>query len=159
MYPGKRNRGPQAAFATGAAAPWWVPWPLVALVMVTVANYAWQVPYYLHFYGQFGNSPGGLTIPLLLTFLWFVIATALLVTRRRGGIPVMASFLAVEAIFYLLHNITGAAFRDLLTGDIVLLIASLLGYINALASVLFLGWLFRTRRRAWESDRGTTKNL
>ncbi len=39
--------------------PRWVPWPLVALVMVTVGNYVWQVPYYLHFDGQLGNSPGG----------------------------------------------------------------------------------------------------
>jgi hypothetical protein len=49
-----------------------------------------QVPYYLHFDGRFGTSPGGLTVPLLLTFVWFLIAMVLLVTRRRGGIPAMA---------------------------------------------------------------------
>lgn len=125
----------------------WAPWPLVALVVVTVANYVWQVPYYLHFYGRFGRSPGGLTVPLLLTFVWFLLATVLLMTRRRGGVPVMASFLVVEALFYLVHNLSGAAGRDLPTDDVVLLVASLLGYLNALAAILLLVWLFSTRRR------------
>lgn len=137
---------------------WWMPWPVGALVAVTVANYVWQVPYYLHFYRRLGTGPGGLTVPLLLTFLWFLIATVLLVTRRRGGVPAMASFLVVEALFYLVHNISGAAGHDLPSGDVVLLIASLLGYLNALAAVLFLGWLFATRRRTPAGDRRTVDN-
>lgn len=137
---------------------WWVPWPVVALVVVTVANYVWQVPYYLHFYGRVGTGPGGLTVPLLLTFAWFLLATFLLVTRRRGGVPVMASFLVVEALFYVVHNVSGAAGRDLLTGDVVLLVASLLGYLNAVAAALFLGWLFVTRRRVRAVDRRTTRS-
>ncbi|GGH98373.1 hypothetical protein GCM10007170_30760 [Arthrobacter liuii] len=132
-----------------------MPWPVVALVVVTVANYVWQVPYYLHFYGRFGTSPGGLTVPLLLTFLWFLLATVLLVTRRRGGVPVMASFLVVEALFYLVHNLSGAAGRDLPAGDVVLLVASLLGYVNTVAAVFFLGWLFVTRRQSRSGDRRT----
>jgi hypothetical protein len=123
--------------------------------VVTVANYVWQVPYYVHFYGRFGRSPGGLTVPLVLTFVWFVVATALVVTRHRGGVPVMASFLVVEALFYLVHNLTGAAGRDLPTNDVVLLVASLLGYVNALAAILFLGWLFRGRRRIRPDDNHT----
>jgi hypothetical protein len=122
------------------------------LVVVTVANYVWQVPYYLHFYGRFGTSPGGLTVPLLLTFAWFLVAMVLLVTRRRSGVPVMASFLVVEALFYLVHNVSGTAGRDIPAGDIVLLVASLLGYLNALAAILFLGWLFVTRRRTGSGD-------
>lgn len=120
----------------------------MVLVALTVANYVWQVPYYLHFYGRFGRSPGGLTVPLLLTFVWFLVGTVLLVNRRRGGVPVMASFLVVEALFYLVHNLSGAAGRDLPTNDAVLFGASLLGYLNAVAAVLFLWWLFRARRGA-----------
>ncbi|WP_276109718.1 hypothetical protein [Streptomyces tropicalis] len=120
---------------------------MAALIVVTVANYVWQVPYYLHFYGRFGRGPGGLTVLLLLTFVWFLVGTALLVTRRRGGVLVMASFLVVEALFYLVHNLSGAAGRDLPTDDFVLFVASLLGYLNALAAILFLWWLFRTRMR------------
>jgi hypothetical protein len=125
---------------------WWTPWPVLALIGVTVANYVWQVPYYQHFYGQHGHAPGGLSIPLVLTFLWFVAGTWLLVTRRRGGVPVLASFLVVEAVFYLVHNLSGAAGRDLPADDPVLLGASILGYVNALAAVVFLIWLRRQRR-------------
>lgn len=138
---------------------WWMPWPVVVLLVVTTANYVWQVPYYLHFYGRLGIGPGGLTVPLLLTFLWFLVAFVLLVTRRRGGVPAIASFLVVEALFYLVHNISGAAGHDLPAGDVVLLIASLLGYLNALASVLFLGWLFATPRRSPAGDRRTVDKL
>ena len=59
----------------------------------------------------------------------------------------MAPFLVVEALFYLVHNLTGAAGRDLPTNDPVLFVASLLGYLNAVAAILFLGWLLRVRRR------------
>lgn len=138
-----RTHGP--ARAQSGSSPRWAPWQLKALVVVTVSNYVWQVPYYLHFYGRFGKAPGGLTGPLLFTFAWFAVGTALLVTRRRGGVPVMASFLVVEALFYLVHNLTGAAGRDLPTSDVVLLTASLLGYLNALAAIVFLAWLIRAR--------------
>jgi hypothetical protein len=67
----------------------------------------------------------------------------------------MASFLVVEALFYLVHNVSGAAGRDLPAGDIVLLVASLPGYLNPLAAVLVLGWLFVTRRRTRSGDRRT----
>jgi hypothetical protein len=130
----------------------WLPWQLVVLFVVTVANYVGQVPYYLHFYGQFGKAPAGLTVPLLLTLVWFLLGTALLATRRRGGVSVMASFLVVEALFYLVHNLTGAAGRDLATSDSVLLVASLLGYASTIASILFLGWLVRIHRRARTAD-------
>ncbi len=135
------------AWQRGGRSSLWLPWHLVALFVVTVANYVWQVPYYLHFYGQFGKAPAGLTVPLLLTFVWFLLGTALVSTRRRGGVPVLASFLVVEVLFYLVHNLTGAAVRDLQTSDAVLLVASLLGYASTIASILFLGWLIKTHRR------------
>ena len=143
-----------AVTARDAKSSWWAPWQVVVLVVLTVANYVWQVPYYLHFYGRFGVSPGGLTVPLVLTFLWFLVAAVLMVTRRRGGVPAMASFLVVEALFYLVHNVSGAAGRDLLGGDLVLFVASVLGYLNGLAAVLFLAWLLWLRRRAASSDLG-----
>jgi hypothetical protein len=54
--------------------------------------------------------------------------------------------LVVEAVFYLVHNLSGAAGRDLPADDPVLLGASILGYVNALAAVVFLIWLRRQRR-------------
>ena len=44
----------------------------------------------------------------------------------------MVSFLVIETLFYLMHNLSGAAGRDLPGDDFVLLVASLLGYLNAL---------------------------
>jgi hypothetical protein len=54
--------------------------------------------------------------------------------------------LVVEAVFYLVHNLSGAAGRDLPADDPVLLGASILGYVNAAAAVVFLIWLRRPRR-------------
>jgi hypothetical protein len=120
-----RARGHLASVPTSQRL--WAPWQLVALVLVTTVNYVWQVPYFLHFYGQFGKTPGGLAVPLLLTFVWFVVGTVMMMTKRRGGVTVMASFLTVEALFYLVHYVSGAGGRDLFTSDAVLFIASALG--------------------------------
>ena len=132
---------------------WWAPWPVLALTGVTIANYVWQVPYYQHFYGRHGHAPSGLSIPLVLTLLWFLVGTWLLITRRRGGMPLLASFLVVEAAFYLVHNLSGAAGRDLPADDAVLLGASILGYVNALAAVVFLIWLRRSPKPRLRADR------
>lgn len=83
------------------------------------------VPYYLHFYGPFGTGPEGLTVPLPGTSLWFLVATVLLVTLRRDWVPAMASFLPVEALFCLVHNVSVAAERDFAVGGAVLVIASI----------------------------------
>ncbi len=126
----------------------WAPTPVIALVIVTVANYAWQVPYFIHFYGKTGHAPGGLTVPLVLTFVWFAVGVALLVSRRRGAMPVLSSYLVVEAVFYLVHNLSGAFGRDLPTSDPILFIASVLGYVNAIAAIAFLIWLRRHKNLA-----------
>ena len=46
---------------TGATsgARWWFHGPLRALIVVTVANYVWQVPYFLHFSAHTGRAPSG----------------------------------------------------------------------------------------------------
>ena len=144
---GAQSRREPVDRGVGSARGLWAPVPVVALVVLTAANYAWQVPYFVHFYGTSGHAPGGLTIPLVLTFAWFVAGVALLVTQRRGGVVVLSSYLAVEALFYLVHNLSGAFGRDLPTSDPVLFVASALGYINATAAVVFLIWWRRRRDR------------
>lgn len=69
----------------------------------------------------------------------------------------MVSFLVIETLFYLVHNLSGAAERDLPGDDFVLLVASLLGYLNALGAVLFLAWLLPIRRRTRRRGRRTAK--
>lgn len=118
---------------------------LRALVLVTTVNYLWQVPYYLHFYGSHGRTPRGLWVPLVVTGCWFATGAAMYTRRTRGGTAVLGSFLLVELLFYVVHNATGAAGRDLLSGDAVLTIASVLGYAATFAAAAFL---VRMRRRA-----------
>jgi hypothetical protein len=122
-----------------------------ALAAVTIANYAWQVPYYVHFYGSHGRAPRGLYLPLVLTGCWFVLGFVLYIRGTRRGVAVLASFLVVEVAFYLVHNVSGAAGRDLISGDAVLFIASVLGYLSTIAAVLFLALLRRESRRGTSS--------
>lgn len=56
-------------------------WPLVA---VTSVNYAWQVPYAVHQYGRRWDALTGLSIPLILTGVWFAIAMVATVRGLRG---------------------------------------------------------------------------
>ena len=121
-----------------------------ALIVVTVANHVWQVPYFLHFSAHTGRAPSGLVVPLALTLMWFLLATLLLAGRRRGGVVVMSVYLVTEADFYLLHNLSEALGRDLPATDPILLFASVLGYLNALAAIGFLVWLRRHRTQARE---------
>lgn len=91
-----------------------------------------------------------LVVPLALTLMWFLLATLLLAGRRRGGVVVMSVYLVTEAGLYLLDNLSGALGRDLPATDPILLIASVLGYLNALAAIGFLAWLRRHRTQARE---------
>ncbi|MDT0466863.1 hypothetical protein [Streptomyces gibsoniae] len=123
------------------------------LVLVTVANYLWQVPYYLHFYGSHGRAPGGLWVPLVVTGCWFAAGASLYAHCARGGAAALGSFLVVEVLFYVVHNATGAAGRDLLSGDAVLTIASVLGYAATFAAVAFLVHMRRRARRRPDTAR------
>jgi hypothetical protein len=133
-----------------SGARWWFPGPSRALIVVTLANYVWQVPYVLHFSAHTGRAPSGLVVPLALTLMWFLLATLLLPGRRPGGVVVMSVYLVTEAGFYLLHNLSGARGRDLSATDPILLIGSVLGYLNALAAIGFLAWLRCHRTQARE---------
>lgn len=119
----------------------------VGLVAVTATNYAWQVPYYLHFYGSHGRPPGGLWLALLATGVWFAAGAVCFARQVRGGAALLASFLVVEVLFYLLHYASGAAGKDLVSGDAVLTIASVLGYAATLVAMVFLFAMYRESRR------------
>jgi hypothetical protein len=121
---------------------------IIALTSVTLANYVWQVPYAVHQYGLGWIGLPRLSVLLVITLAWFVVAIVLFTTRHRGGTGLLASFLAAEALFYVLHNVSGAFGRDLPSANPVVLIASVLGYLNLVAAVIALGVLAnRSRRR------------
>jgi hypothetical protein len=120
---------------------------LVALTVATVTNYVWQVPYAVHQYGSAWLGLPRLSGPLIATFVWFLVGVTRYARRQRGGPALLASFLAIETLFYLLHNVTGAFGRDLPITNPIVLIANALGYLNlaaALAALAALAWRKRS---------------
>ena len=77
-----------------------------------------------------------LSVPLILTGVWFAIAMVATVRGRRGGRTALASFLVTEVAFYAVHNASGAFGADLPLENPVLLIASALGYASAVGAGL-----------------------
>jgi hypothetical protein len=70
---------------------------LVALTVITVTNYVWQVPYAIHQYGNAWLGLPRLSGSLVVTFVWFFIGVTRYARRQRGGTALLASFLATEA--------------------------------------------------------------
>jgi hypothetical protein len=72
------------------------------LITVTLANYAAQVPYFIHNdYSAAHPLPGVRAVGLLgLTLAWFLLGLAGFMRGRRWGLAVLVSFLAAEALFY-----------------------------------------------------------
>ena len=137
-----------AAAAAPASQPLGVSiWPLVLL---TGVNYLWQIPYAVHHYGHRWESLPGLSVPLILTGVWFGAAVVAVCRGSRGGRVLLGTFLAVEAAFYLVHNASGAFGADLPGSDPILLIASILGYLSAATAILYLLILARSRQRPGE---------
>jgi hypothetical protein len=119
---------------------------LVALTVATVTNYVWQVPYAIHQYGSAWLTLPNLSVPLIATFVWFLIGVTRYARRQRGGAALLASFLATEALFYVVHNLTGAFGRDLPVTNPIVLIANALGYLNLAVAVAALAALVWPRR-------------
>jgi hypothetical protein len=134
----------------------WAPTVFWLLVVTTVANYIWQIPYYVHFYAVHGSWPAPLAVMFLVTFAWFAVAAHLLHHRRRGGWASMVSFLVVLVGFYVIHNLTGAFVVDLSLSDPILFVASVLGYLNTLTGIVFLVHLIRRRHDATPAGKDTT---
>ncbi len=117
---------------------------LAPLIWATGANYAWQVPYAVHQYGWHWVTLPGLSLALLATGVWFIVAVRSYAAGRPRGRLLLVGFLIVEAAFYLVHNVSGAFLGDLPLSNPVVLIASILGYLNLLLALLYL-WLLRGR--------------
>ncbi len=124
----------------------WTSKTYLIFVALTVVNYVWQVPYYVHFYAVQGRSPAPFAIMFLVTFAWFLAGAYLLHRRGRGAFTTMVSFLVLLIGFYIVHNLSGAFLRDVPLSDPILLIASILGYLNTIVGVVLLVELVRHRR-------------
>jgi hypothetical protein len=93
---------------------------------------------------------------LIITLIWFVAGLVRYARRGRAGRGLLASFLAVEIIFYVGHNLTGALGRDMPASNPILLIASVLGYINLVAAVAALVYILRDRSVSVPADAATS---
>lgn len=124
----------------------WGGLPVWPLIWATAANYVWQVPYALHQYGWSGLRLAGLSLPLLVTGAWFGLAVRRHARSLRGGTAAVAAFLVVEVAFYAVHNATGALGADLPLSNPVVLIASVLGYVNTVLAIVYLVALPLSRR-------------
>lgn len=82
------------------------PKPLVA---ITLIDYAAQFPYYIHNeYSPHHPLPGLRAAALLaITLIWFLAGLSRYHSNRRGGYPLLLSFLVVETAFYLITVLSG----------------------------------------------------
>lgn len=76
--------------------------PFSVLLLVTLANYIAQVPYYLYnYYFPYHVLPTVSSVVLLgLTLVWFLMGYFGLQKKYKYGYGILLSFLIVEALFY-----------------------------------------------------------
>lgn len=119
---------------------------LHVLFAVTALNYLAQIPYYIHFYGVHHAAPSTVgTLLLALTFALFLAGYVSTLRGQRFGGRILFGFLALEFVFYLLHNISGAFLQDLPVSDPLFLIVSLIGYLNTVVALVYLILMLRDR--------------
>ena len=109
------------------------------LVAVTLANYAAQVPYYLHNdYYAHHPLPGVRAVALLgVTLAWFALGLAGFMRHRRWGLPVLVSFLAFEAIFYAGTFATGAFIFQMHNHSDLLKVVFVTGYASGAVAAYY----------------------
>lgn len=125
--------GDDAAVSSARRLRWLVP-----LATASAANYGWQVPYAVHQYGHRWSGLPRLSLALVVTAAWLVLAMVQFAYRRPLGRVLLSSFLVTETAFYLVHDLSGAFMADLPGDNPIVLIASLLGYVNTIVAGCYL---------------------
>ena len=119
---------------------------LTPLVAVTLANYAVQVPYFLHNDHTASQLPGLRAVALLgATLAWFMLGLVGLAWRRRWGLAVLVSFLAAEAVFYAGSVATGALVFQMENHSILLKAIFIIGYTSGAVAAYYAFLLLRGR--------------
>ena len=121
---------------------------LRALLVVTLVDYAAQVPYYLVlYYFPHGTAPSARSVLLLgLTLAWFLLGFTGLRARRAWGHLVLLGFLCVEALFYLRAFVSGAVLHQLDHPDAVVRAVFVIGYVSGATAAVAAYLLIRYRR-------------
>jgi hypothetical protein len=121
---------------------------LTPLIVVTLANYAAQVPYYLHNDYSGAHPLPGLRAVLLLaaTLAWFAVGLAGITRNRSWGFGVFISFLITEAFFYAMSLAIGAFIFQLDNPSILLKAIYAIGYVSGAVAAYYAYRLIRERR-------------
>jgi hypothetical protein len=119
------------------------------LIVATLANYAAQVPYYIHNDYSPAHPLPGLRAVLLLgaTLAWFAIGLAGFTRNRRWGFGVLISFLITEAFFYAISIASGAFIFQLENPSILLRAVYAIGYASGAVAAYYAYILIRERRQ------------
>ena len=122
---------------------------LMPLVVVTLTNYAAQVPYYLHNDYSPAHPLPGLRAVLLLgaTLAWFAIGLTGFLKNRRWGFGALISFLVAEALFYAMTIASGIFIIQLEHPSILLRAVFVIGYVSGAVAAYYAYRLIRERTR------------
>jgi len=124
------------------------------LFWIVLANYAAQIPYYLHqYYAPHHFLPDIIgSLLLLITLVWFLLAFRLLSRGSKTGWWLMVAYLSVVFLFYIqtqimqlvtVHQILLHVYHP---AGFLLFMVFAIGYINCLAAVYYLIYLMAKRK-------------
>lgn len=121
---------------------------LKPLIVITLANYAAQIPYYLHNdYNPHHMLPGIRALVLITgTLALFVLGLAGYQRRLRWGTPVLIAFLMIEAVFYAGTFATGEFIFQLANHSYLLKAVFVIGYASGAAAGYYAYQLLRQSR-------------
>ena len=121
---------------------------LTPLIVVTLVNYAAQLPYYIHNDYSSAHPLPGLRAVLLLgaTLAWFAFGLAGITGNRRWGFGVLISFLVTEALFYAVTIASGIFILQLEHPSILLKAVFAIGYVSGAVAAYYAYRLIRERR-------------
>jgi hypothetical protein len=121
---------------------------LYFLFGIVLLDYIAQIPYYMHFYGINRSIPNilGVGVFLILTFALFLVGYLLTLQARKIGGWLLLTFLVLEFVGYLVHNLSGAFLQDLPTNDPLFFTVSLIGYLNLIVPFVYVIVIVKNRR-------------
>jgi hypothetical protein len=123
------------------------------LFAVLLANFAAQVPYFLHLYYSPQHPLPDLKSSLLMgsVFALFMVSFVLLLAQQRAGYYLLMFYLALEFFFYLWNIVGGVVhgyglFFHLTDRDPILWAVNAVGYLSFVAAGYFLALLLAKRQ-------------
>jgi hypothetical protein len=121
---------------------------LKPLIIITLANFAAQVPYYLHNdYSSHHMLPGIRALVLMAgTLAFFALGLAGYQRRLRWGKPVLIAFLMIEAAFYAGTVASGAFIFQLANHSYLLKAVFVIGYASGAVAGYYAYRLVRQSR-------------